>query len=257
VRLVLLGDPVAHSRSPAIWAAALGAAGIGGTYEARPVDAAGVAGAVAEIREGSLDGANVTMPHKELAAALADRGTAEVTRCEAANTLVAEGRHIVAHNTDVLGVRALWEARTLPSDAPVLILGAGGAAAAVLVAVGDQECFISARHPRAAEAVGERVGGSATVVPWGHAVTGAVVVNATPLGMHGEELPTGLVEQAGGLYDLAYGDRPTPAIETAHRLGLPAVDGLDHLVAQAAGSFEIWVGMAAPIAAMVGAVRMG
>ncbi len=88
-------------------------------------------------------------------------------------------------------------------------------------------------------------------------MTDAVVVNATPLGMHGEELPAGLVEQAGGLYDLAYGDRPPPAVETAHRLGLPAVDGLDHLVAQAAGSFEIWIGMDAPIDAMAGAVRIG
>ncbi len=256
MRLVLLGDPVAHSRSPVMWQAALEAVGISGSYRPRRVDTAGMAEAVAEIRSGLLDGANVTMPHKDLAASLADRVTPEVGRCGAANTLVAEGSAVVAHNTDVTGIRALWAERDMPGDAPVLILGAGGAAAAALVAVGDdRERFVSARRPGVAEAVLERTGTAGSVVAWGRPVTGAVIVNATPLGMHGEELPDGLVEEAQGLFDLAYGDRPTPAMGTARRLGLPSVDGLDHLVAQAADSFVIWIGRAAPIDVMIGAVR--
>ena len=109
MRLVLLGDPVGHSRSPAIHRAALAAAGIEGRYEARRVDAAGVYRACAEIRAGDLAGANVTMPHKRTAAAAADRLAPEAARCGAVNTLVAEDGEVVGHNTDVGGLRLVRE----------------------------------------------------------------------------------------------------------------------------------------------------
>jgi len=104
VRLVLLGDPVAHSRSPAIQQAALAAAGIEGSYEARRVDTIGVYRACAELRSGFLRGANVTMPHKRVAAAAADRLTAIAGRCGAVNTLVGEAGEVVGDNTDAGGL---------------------------------------------------------------------------------------------------------------------------------------------------------
>jgi len=82
-----------------------------------------------------------------------------------------------------------------------------------------------------------------------------VVVNATPLGMQGEELPPGVIEAAGGLIDLPYGTEPTPAVALARRRGLPVADGLDLLVAQAALSFELWAGGPAPLAVMEAAAR--
>ena len=250
MRLVLLGDPVGHSRSPAILQAALAAAGIEGRYEARRVDAAGVYRACAEIRAGALGGANVTMPHKRVAAAAADRLAPEAARCRAVNTLAAEGAEVVGHNTDVGGLRLAAEWAGIDGGAPVLVLGAGGAAAAALVAFGGSAVRVAARRPGAAEELAAALGVAVRGVAWGEPVPGAVVINATPVGMYGEALPAGVVEAAAGLIDLPYGAEPTPAMATARRLARPAADGREVLVAQAALSFRIWTGQEAPVAVM-------
>jgi shikimate dehydrogenase len=168
---------------------------------------------------------------------------------------VVDGDAVLAHNTDVSGLSDAWGDRGLPTAAPVLILGSGGAAAAALLALAGRVLVVAARRLRAAEALIERVAVSASTAEWGHPVAGAVVVNATPLGMHGEELPAGLVGAASGLFDLAYGERPTPAATSAREVGIPVADGIDHLVAQAARSFTIWTGLAAPVEAMMNAAR--
>jgi shikimate dehydrogenase len=250
VRLVLLGDPVGHSRSPAIHQAALAAAGIEGRYEALRVDAAGVYRACAEMRAGGLDGANVTMPHKRTAAAAADRLAPEAARCGAVNTLIADGGEVVGHNTDVGGLRLARDWGRIPAGAPVLVLGAGGAAAAALVAFAGGSLAVATRRPGAGRALAAALGIPAREVPWGQPVAGAVVANGTPLGMHGEPLPEGLVEAAAGLIDMPYGAEPTPAVAAAQRLGVPAADGLDLLVAQAALSFGLWTGVEADVGAM-------
>jgi shikimate dehydrogenase len=258
VRLVLLGDPVAHSRSPAIHRAALAAAGIEGRYEARRVDGPGVYRACAEMRAGDLAGANVTMPHKRVAAAAADRLAAEAARCGAVNTLVPAGGEVVGHNTDVGGLRLAQEWAGIPADAAVLVLGAGGAAAAALVAFAGSVLAISARRPGAAGALAAAVGVEAREVPWGVPVPGAVVVNATPLGMQGEALPPGVLAAAvGGLIDLPYAEEATPAIAEARRRGWPAAGGLEVLVAQAALAFRLWTGREAPLDVMRRAARAG
>lgn len=250
MRLVLLGDPVGHSRSPAIHQAALAAAGIEGRYEALRVNSAGVYRACAEIRAGALDGANVTMPHKRTAAAAADRLAPEAARCGAVNTLVPEGGEVAGHNTDVGGLLLARDWGGIPSGAPVLILGAGGAAAAALVAFAGSDLFLSTRRAGAGRALGAALGVPAGETPWGRPVPGAILVNATPLGMLGEALPACLVEEAAGLIDMPYGAEPTPAMTAARRLGLPAADGLDLLVAQAALSFRLWTGVEADMSSM-------
>jgi len=255
VRLVLLGDPVAHSRSPAIFRAALAAAGIEGRYEGRRVDAAGVYRACAEIRAGDLHGANVTMPHKAAAAAAADHLSSDASRCGAANTLAAEEGEVVAYNTDVGGLRLAREWAGLPPGGPVLVLGSGGAAAAALVAFEGEPLVVAARRPGAGARLAAAVGIEAAEAPWGSAIEGAVLVNATPLGMHGEALPKGVVEAAVGLIDLPYGGAATPAAEASRRRGKPVADGLDVLVAQAGLSFRIWTGQEPPLAAMRLAAR--
>jgi shikimate dehydrogenase len=250
VRLVLLGDPVAHSRSPAMQTAALAAAGIRGRYEARRVDQAGLYRACAEIRSGALRGANVTMPHKRLAAAAADRLSPEALRCGAVNTLVGEGTEAVGYNTDIGGLRLAWAWAGLPAGAPVLVLGCGGAAAAALVALEGRALSISTRRPGAGAGLAASVGVEAEEVAWGRSLPGAVVVNATPLGAEGSALPPGVLEGACGLYDLPYGEAPTPTVASARGRGLPVADGLDHLVAQGSLSFLLWTGREAPLQAM-------
>ncbi len=253
MRLALLGDPVAHSRSPIIHRAAMRVLGISGSFEARRTDDAGVAAACAEMRSGILDGANVTMPLKGVALGVVDRASEMATRAGAVNTLSMRGGLVYGDNTDVGGIRDVWDRRQLPDSAPVLVLGAGGAAAAVLLACADSELLVSSRRVGLAMAVAIRLGVDATEVAWGVPVSGAVVVNATPLGMGGESLPAGVVENAAGLFDMAYGALPTPAVTVARHLRV--VDGIDMLVAQAARSFQIWSGFTAPIEVMENAAR--
>jgi shikimate dehydrogenase len=255
VRLAVLGSPVSHSLSPVIHTAALGALGIDGTYEARDVDADGLAAAAGEIRGGTLDGANVTMPHKAAAAALCDRLIGAATRLGVVNTLAREDGDLVGSNTDAPGVSDAWVRRGLPPSAPVLVLGGGGAARAALVALEGRELAISTRRPGAGAGAAAAVAVACREVAWGEAVRGAVVVNATPLGMHGEALPEGLVDAATGLFEMAYGDAPTPAVEAAAALGIPAADGIDLLVAQAALSLHRWTGRVAPVQVMESAAR--
>jgi shikimate dehydrogenase len=249
MRLVLLGDPVAHSLSPAIHTAALAACGIDGHYEARRVDEAGLRRALDEIRYGALHGANVTMPHKHLAFSVSDTLSEDAMRTGAVNTLVGVPGGARGHNTDVAGVRYAWRHASLP-QAPVLILGAGGAAAAAAVALAGGEITVSARDRSAAEGLLERTRVRGAVVEWGYPVAGAVVVNATPLGMHGERLPNDLLADAAGLLEMPYASGTTAAEADAAALGLPVSSGADMLLGQAIAAFTLWTGVEAPEAVM-------
>ncbi|MBT8197317.1 MAG: shikimate dehydrogenase [Acidimicrobiia bacterium] len=248
--LVVLGDPVAHSLSPRMHAAALEAAGIEGTYEAIQVDATAMGIMIARLHHGRLDGANVTMPHKRLAAVLADHLEPMARRTLAVNTLSVDDGRVVGDNTDVGGFTDAAEWNGLPRDAPVLVLGSGGAAAAAMVAFEGRVLHISARRPEAVKALSDRLGVAATPVAWGASVPGAVVVNCTPLGTVGEELPGSLVGDASGYFETVYAGGPTPAQTEAVTRGIPVASGLDLLLAQGARSFTVWTGVAAPIEAM-------
>lgn len=251
IRLVLLGDPVSHSKSPAMHNAALRALGIAGVYEARRVDEQGMKVAAEAVRAGRLHGANITMPHKRLAFELADEVEEEAGRAGSVNTWVLDGGRIVGWSTDVSGIRQVWRKRALPTGHPILILGSGGAAAAALVALASHgELLVAARDPGKADLLVKRVGLPVRVMAWGVPVPGAVLVNCTPLGMGGEPLPVGLLEVAGGLFDLAYSPEATPAVLEAERRGLPVADGLDLLAAQAEVAFRLWTGVDPPLGLM-------
>jgi len=253
MRLALLGDPVVQSRSPAIHLAALRSLGISGSYEARQVDAAGLEVALAEIGAGTLDGVNVTMPLKGAALATVGGASPLATRAGAVNTVSRRAGVVFGDNTDVDGVRDAWQRGELPDDVPVLVLGSGGAAAAALLAKEESELLIASRRHGKGESLATRLGIAVTGVDWGCVVEGAVVVNATPLGMRGETLPAGIIEACAGLFDMAYGASSTPSVGQAGQR--PVVDGVDMLVAQAARSFEIWTGVPAPLEVMAVAAR--
>jgi shikimate dehydrogenase len=248
LRLAVIGDPISHSRSPAIHTAALAALGIDGTYDARRVPSSEMESVIEDLRAGLLDGVNVTMPLKGVAAALVDEITDEARRSGSVNTIVRlpDGR-LKGYSTDITALGRLW-----PSDSePVLILGAGGAAAAACLAARGRTLYVSARRAGTVAALADRLdSGTIVEVPWGTAVVDAVVVNATPLGMAGEPLPPRIVPLASALIDLAYGTEVTPAVAEARGLGLPTVDGLEFLVAQAADSFRLWTRREPPIDVM-------
>ncbi len=254
MRFAIVGDPVDHSLSPDIHNAAFAHLGMDARYERLPTARGSFARVIELLRSGALDGVNVTMPHKASAYEAVDSVSEAARRTLAVNTIVRRDGHIAGDNTDVDGVR---HSRSLLNvvDAPILVLGTGGAARAAIVACSDGEVTVMARHPERATTALEACSVRGAVVEWGVPVEGAILINATPLGMHGEVLPTVALEAASGLIDMAYGSEPTPAVGWAVLNGIPVADGIDMLIGQAIAAFEAFTGRTAPIDVMAATAR--
>lgn len=267
-RFVLAGSPVAHSRSPAMHAAAFAALGLPHTYEARDVDAAGLEGLVVALRERTIDGLNVTLPHKLRALSLAD-ATEEVARAAgAANTLYRdEGGRVVATNTDVPALAAeLADLGARVRGARALVIGGGGGARAAVLALaslGARAVVVRARAPERAASLVSLLGAGVVSVEALRAAPDddfAVIVQATSAGMHGPNEAAGpdvaaavdwsSVPDSTVAYDLVYAPVVTPFVARAQARGLTAASGLGMLARQGALAFERWLGVAAPLAAM-------
>ena len=228
--------------------------GIDGAYVARRVGAGELGPVVEELRDGLLDGVNITMPLKTEAAALADTLTTEAEASGSVNTMRLRSGAVEGHSTDVVAsARALSDERFDPT-APVLILGAGGAAAAAIIGATGRQVYVAARSIGRAATLVARIG-SGEVVPLGVGVAGALVINATPLGMVGERLPEAVTMTASGIVDLPYGPQETLTVAGARATGLAFMDGVEFLVLQAAASFEWWTGLPGPLEVMVRAAR--
>ncbi len=257
LHFALLGDPVAHSRSPAIHTAALSSLGLEGTYEARQADLHVLTRAVEELREGSLDGINITMPLKEQAAAAADSLRPLAAGAGSVNTMRWRDEKVEGETTDAVAMKSILARPEFRAPSPILVLGAGGAAAAIIQAMSSREVAISARDPSRGLELSRRLGREMALVPFGSPLAGALVVNATPIGMNGEDLAPGLVEEASALVDLTYGPMVPPATARARGLGIAVVDGVEFLALQAAESFSWWTGLEAPFATMLEAAKNG
>lgn len=234
-RFAVLGDPVDHSRSPAIHQEALRLADLTGEYLAIRADKRKLIASVEEMRAGQFDGLNITMPLKELAANL----------CQlpgALNTLRFRDNEVQGISTDTVVLKELLSSEGFREKANILILGSGGSALSAMAAIESQNVYISGRNDERVSAVAaDREGVS--VVPWGTGVAGAVVVNCTPIGMASDALPDLVVGAGGALVDLPYGPPRTPAVMAALNSGIPVVDGYEFLARQAAASFEWWTGI--------------
>lgn len=249
-RLVLLGHPVAQSASPRFQNAALRAAGIPLRYEALDVTVEELDAALQALA--LVNGAgNVTIPHKEAVAARCTRLTAVAARCGAVNVFWHEDDALCGDNTDVAGVEfvasALLQRRT--AGARVALIGAGGAAAAVLCAVEGWEgaqVRLYNRHMPRAESLAQRFARFTQVVPRvADAVREAtLVVNATPVGMHDDALPVpiDLVPEHASVFDLVYRPAETTWVRLAREAGHRAADGEGMLLEQGARAFERWFG---------------
>jgi shikimate dehydrogenase len=124
-----------------------------------------------------------------------------------------------------------------------------------MIGAPEREIYVAARDIQRASALVEKIGRGAEVVPFGVGVSGALLVNATPLGKGGTSLPDAVTMTASGVIDLAYGANETPTIAGARAIGLPFMDGVEFLVLQAAASFEWWTGVIAPVEVMAQAAR--
>lgn len=259
--LCLLGDPVEHSLSPKMQNAAILETGVDGVYVALRCDGEQVPSLMAALAHAGGAG-NVTLPHKERAATVVDLPSDAVRRTGACNTFWGEDGKIHGDNTDVEGFQRALHAflDDDPAGSRVLVLGAGGAARAILVGLlddGVDEVLLLNRTVERARAVARRIGGERVRVAQGPpAVEGEsfdLVVNATRLGLSPDDpLPLDLdaVGGVGAVVDLVYGEGGTPLVRVARERGIPATDGAEMLVRQGAVSFERWWERRAPVEVM-------
>ena len=264
--LALLGDPVRHSLSPRFQNAAILAAGLDAVYLPLRCEADRFDGLFRGLVGAGAAG-NVTLPHKTRAATLLDTATPAVERTGACNTFwVADGK-VHGDNTDVEGfARAAHSLIGSPTGARILVLGAGGAARAVVLALVRERAdaiHLLNRTPGRARAVAE------ILDPKGRKVTVLepperleregydLVVNATSLGLDPDDpapLDLGRPVRVGAVLDLVYRDGGTPWVRQARAAGIPAADGLEMLIRQGAASFRRWFDREADLDVMRAAV---
>jgi len=255
-RLAVLGYPVAHSRSPAMQNAALAALGLGDdwSYEAIEVAPDGFEERVLSMAAAGFAGANVTVPHKGAALAVADELSEVAREIGAANTLIFSGGEIRAENTDAQGL--LNAMAVSPAGRRALVLGAGGAARAVVWALIREGAKVDIwnRTERRSRDLSAELGGSPVVEPDPGAYE--LIVNSTAVGLRGEDPFQGLPLAADGfvpgqlIVDLVYNAGPTKLLQAATAAGAAVVDGIEILVQQGALSLQIWTGREPPVEAM-------
>lgn len=253
----VIGHPVAHSRSPRLFRHWLNAHGIAGYYIPMDVSGENLAQVIRTLPSMGFVGVNVTIPHKEAVLALADQITDRATLIGAANTLIfrPDGR-IHADNTDGYGFMENlrrgapdWD----PGAGPAAVLGAGGAARAVVAALidaGVPEIILTNRTRVRADKLKEDFGQRIRVVDWvqaGNIIEEAhLVVNTTSLGMIGKpelRVPLDGLRPGAVVTDLVYAPLKTRLLQEAEAAGCTVVDGLGMLLHQAVPGFERWFGI--------------
>lgn len=267
--VLLLGDPVAHSKSPSFQNAGFRAIGSAHHYGVRQVDAAGLEQAFDELRSGVLHGFNVTVPHKARALALADEATPIARRTGAANTYWCEDGVVRADNTDVAGVRASVAALGA-GPGPAIVLGAGGAAAAAVVALAEDRALtvVNRSEERLTQLLEQLREPRATGMSWMDAIgaealfaEASVIVNATSLGLserNAAEAAFGTLPFAktrAAFLDLSYASEPT-AFLALGPADVPKLDGATMLLHQGIAAFERWTGAEAPVPIMRAALAI-
>ena len=255
-RYAVIGDPIAHSLSPAIHTRWLADAGIDATYTAMRVHGPDPEALIRALPREGLSGCNVTIPHKEAALCAADDKDPLALRIGAANTLRFTNGKIEAFNTDAAGFSLSLDAAAPHwriGGGKACLLGAGGSARAVVAALdaaGFDEIAVANRTLARVAPLSEcALKAKLTAFEWDYrakAAAGAkLIINATSLGLNGKDpldAPAGDAAPNAIAFDLVYKPLHTNFLRSAEKQGLRAVDGLGMLIYQAAAAFEIWFG---------------
>jgi shikimate dehydrogenase len=264
----VIGDPVAHSRSPALHNAAFMQLGFAARYELWPTPAAELPARIASLRAPHILGANVTLPHKVAALPLLDQIDPDAAIIGAINTIIRESDgSLTGANTDAPAFLAALreDASYEPAGQPVLILGASGAAraaAVVLLGAGVARLVVANRTLERAETLLGDLLATTDGDPQLFALTlddetlpgmlaeSTLIVNTTSLGWHGDETPLAaeLIPPSALVYDMVY--RQTRLLRDASARGARTLDGTGMFVRQAALAFARWTGLPAPITIM-------
>ena len=256
IKAFVIGHPIAHSRSPLIHGTWLAEHGVDGSYEAVDIAPEALPGFFERLRAGEFAGGNVTIPHKEAVFALCDSVDELARMIGAVNTLVVRDGKVHGTNTDYLGFLGNLDANAPTwSDGPndAMVIGAGGAARAVLVALRRRnggKVHVLNRTLANAQALVDAIDGPfeahgfeafADLAP--HI---GLVANTSAIGMHGTRfdwLDLGLLPKTALVTDIVYTPLETPLLTEARAHGLRAVDGLGMLLHQAVPGFAAWFGV--------------
>lgn len=263
VRLAVLGDPLAYTRSPDLHRAGLGALGLAGESVARRTTAGELPGRLADLAGEGYLGANLTHPLKEAVLAQLARVSEAARLARSVNTVGFAADGWWGETTDGPGfVDMLGSLGRDPARARAVLLGAGGASrslALALTAAGAATVTVSARRP---EAVGDAWQGisGARMVGWRSADEAdalrdaTLAINATPLGAREGPAPLAGIARGALVIDLVYGAEVTPWVLQARTEGREAYDGLGLLVYQARRSLALWLGRPVPVDPLARAV---
>jgi shikimate dehydrogenase len=256
----VIGWPVTHSLSPTIHNSAFIAMDMDWVYVPMPVRPDDLRAALGGLRPLGFAGANVTMPHKTRSSELADSLSEDAARLESVNTLVAGPEGLAGHNTDAPGFDRFLrrDAGFDPAGRSALLFGGGGAARACALALargGLASLVVALRDPARVVPLERTLDGletRVTVIEVDAAPEAAsdLVINATPLGAHGEWLPLPPLRADMLVVDLLYRPKVTPMQSAARAAGAATFGGLGLLLHQAALSFELWTGQPPPLAVM-------
>jgi shikimate dehydrogenase len=259
LHLGLIGRGIEHSPSPALHEAALKARGLRGDYALFDVPPTKLPDLLQKMRSGELSGCNVTVPYKEALAAACDRLDGDAAVCRAVNIITLSADELVGDNTDARGFGlALSYLRLSPEPGGRgLVLGAGGAASAVVLALcrmGLAQIVVAARRVERAADLCRRVSPeTARPVSWDArsevqrlASASDIVVNATPVGAAQVPVDIRALRDGCVVADLRYRPRPTDLVAAAAERGLRATDGAEMLLFQGMLSFQRWTGTDPP-----------
>lgn len=253
----IIGWPVAHSRSPLIHSYWLEKYGISGAYVPLPVAPGALGVAIPGLAALGFRGCNITLPHKVEALKLMDEVDANARRMGAMNTVVVQpDGSLKGFNNDGFGyIQSLLDAKPdwRADTGPITVLGAGGAARAVVLSLADRgakEIRLLNRTPDKAEALAREFGAPVTALPWEdrHAALAdvALLVNTTSQGMHGYPalaLDLAALPLHAVVSDVIYVPLETPLLAAARARGNPTVNGLGMLLNQARPAFQAWFGV--------------
>jgi len=252
----VIGDPVGHSLSPRMHTAAFEALSLPYRYVAIQVPTGKVATALARLESLGYRGINVTVPHKEEALAWASQVESLARRVRAANTLRLADKSCI--NTDAPGFIDTLKAFD-PPRRTALVLGAGGSARAIAVALltAGYNLYLYNRTPAKVEALASELKIPAYQIRETADPSGvSLIVNTTSASLKNDELPIQWerAEKGALAYDLMYGKEPTPFLQSAAQRGLATMDGRAMLVAQGARAFKWWLGIDPPRDVMLEAI---
>ncbi len=263
MKLAVLGDPLAHTRSPDLHRAGLEALGLDGESRAIRTSVGELDGRLRELRESGYRGVNLTHPLKHAALDHVARASEDALRARSVNTVGFDSETAWGETTDGAGFLDLLRSRGRePLAQRVVLLGAGGAARSLALALASAGCSRLVSSARRIEEARERWRDipEANLVSWRSEAeaeslaAASVVVNATPLAGEEGVVPVELLPGAALIVDLVYGLRITPWVRRARAAGLEAYDGLGLLAFQARRSLALWTGAEVPVDPMMRAV---